>query len=678
MKTARHLALAVSLASAGAVGACQTSESAEGAAPVAAPSATVQRVRVTIDGVPAFGASVSQGGAERKVTTNGQGDAEVPLDPSVPGERWIVASFPTARARGVRVDPSTRLELELHAYADVDDPAYRFGPPGRAGVAGTAAECAHCHGAISAGFEESAHSTSASNPRVHDLYAGTAAARDTDDACADVGGTRVPGRTPGADGLTPRCYVGDSALARANPSCAAPPCDVTATKFAGCADCHAPAIDGALGGRDLLEARDAAFDGGVHCDLCHKVESIRDLGAPGVAGKLRVLRPSEPGPGPSGRLPITFGPYGDVGLPRMGSVGRTIFKDGQLCTGCHELSVTVAPSVRAPDGVLAVDSTSTEWAEGPMAGVPCQSCHGGRLDVANAAGGEHHDPNADLASGWPRPPGAVHDHKFCGPRGERDLAALALTLELSTRVVGATLEVDATLTNRGAGHALPSGESMRALLLLVEATCDGVALAPTGGDVVPELGGAYARKVAGEDWSRWPGARIGQQLRVVTRSGAPRDYDGPGRFAKGALPASEKGLPEEALAGVRTITAVAPDGAVTLDAALPKGDVIVLADAPGSTPDGRAARLAFTPGFAFARALVDASGRVQAPHFMATDVLFDDRLMPGRAAVTHHAFASTCEKPKVTARIVHRAFPPWLSDERGWAPRDRVEVEVTR
>ena len=47
-----------------------------------------------------------------------------------------------------------------------------------------------------------------------------------------AGGVMRAGRSPGADGLTMRCYVGDSALAAANPSCASPPCDVAATAFA--------------------------------------------------------------------------------------------------------------------------------------------------------------------------------------------------------------------------------------------------------------------------------------------------------------------------------------------------------------------------------------------------------------------------------------------------------------
>ena len=76
-----------------------------------------------------------------------------------------------------------------------------------------------------------------------------------------------------------------------NPGCAGPDCGATA--FGGCADCHAPGIDGALGGRDLRDATGRALDYGVHCDVCHRVDRV-DLDAPaGVAGRLGLHRPSE-------------------------------------------------------------------------------------------------------------------------------------------------------------------------------------------------------------------------------------------------------------------------------------------------------------------------------------------------------------------------------------------------
>ncbi len=122
MPSARHALLAGSLSLAAAIAACGASDSSPAEHAPASASAPVQRVRVTVDGVAAFGAAVSQGGSERRVTTNGQGEADVPLETSIPGEAWIVASVPSARARASKVDTTQRLELELHAFSTVDDP----------------------------------------------------------------------------------------------------------------------------------------------------------------------------------------------------------------------------------------------------------------------------------------------------------------------------------------------------------------------------------------------------------------------------------------------------------------------------------------------------------------------------------------------------------------------------
>ncbi len=48
-------------------------------------------------------------------------------------------------------------------------------------------------------------------------------------------------------------------------------------------------MDGQIGGRDLAEATGVALDYGVHCDVCHRVEAVDLGGAPGVAGRLKLL-----------------------------------------------------------------------------------------------------------------------------------------------------------------------------------------------------------------------------------------------------------------------------------------------------------------------------------------------------------------------------------------------------
>ncbi|MCA9572740.1 MAG: hypothetical protein KC656_33100, partial [Myxococcales bacterium] len=410
-------------------------------------------------------------------------------------------------------------------------------------------------------------------------------------SCTAASGAWLEGVGPGTAAPASRCYLGSGVLPDLDPTCA-PPCDTTASDTGGCADCHAPGIDGPLGGRSLLEATGLAFTEGVHCDVCHKSERVDLTAPPGVAGALGILRPSEE-PTITGVdwQPLTFGPLPDVPNPRMGAVPRDHFRTAELCAACHELTQgaripgQALDGARWPDG-LPVLSTYSEWSEGPYAPQsPCQSCHmPPETRFRNAADLDADAVLIDAATGWPRAPGATRRHLWDGPRGDGPLLGLAAALDLDTSVVDDVLTVDVTTTNVGAGHALPTGEPMRAVILVVEARCDGTPLVPTGGDVVPAFGGTLDARTAAEGWSTWPGARVGDRIRVV-EVGGPRDYPGPLRFGDGGFPVGAKGLSVETYVGGSTVTAVDGD-TVTLDVPLPAGDLAWRADGNGLPEDG--------------------------------------------------------------------------------------------
>ena len=68
------------------------------------------------------------------------------------------------------------------------------------------------------------------------------------------------GLSPGSAKSVERCYLGAGVLGALNDGCGTDKaCDGVAKNFGGCADCHAPGIDGKLGGRDLLEASHVEF-----------------------------------------------------------------------------------------------------------------------------------------------------------------------------------------------------------------------------------------------------------------------------------------------------------------------------------------------------------------------------------------------------------------------------------
>ena len=655
-------------------------------APTTAPTYTV---RVTLDGEPAAGAKLSQGGHAARWLTDAAGLALITPSLDVEGEQVLMASHPEARIGGIYLpDPGDtapeELLIELSRFLTRDNIEYAFQDPGEPTRNDNTSQCAHCHITLNNAWFESAHRSAAKNPTVLDVYAGLASARADEAACAQAGGEWRAARTPGGEGLSAEtCHLGAGVLPDLNPECKDDGlCDPTQTGL--CADCHAPGINGRLGGRDLLDATGYAYDFGVHCDVCHKVESV-DLSNPnpGVAGALKLLRPAEPLDGPSGPwLPLTFGPYDDVLNPRMGSVARDLFHDGSLCAGCHELRQEVlvpGESVdlsRWPEGRLPIHTTYSEWAASPFAPeVSCGACHMPALgDVGNSADLVNLvDIEPGIAGGWVRPPGSVRDHAWVGPRQP---ASGMLQLAASLSVVSANsaegLDVAVTVTNSGPAHALPTGEPMRAVILRVEALCDGSALPAIGGDVVPEWGGAVAVRRAGEDWTTFPEAKVGDVLRVVSRTGAFVDYAGWGPFGDGSFDATQKGILEERLVGESVVLAVTADGLLTLDVPLPEGDAVALIRP--SDPDQHA----LAPGWAFARVLIDKESTPFAPHHAAIDVQSDNRLLPGASATTTHRFAGGCDAPVVRAWLIHRPFPYTLTAERGWASGDQPMTETWR
>jgi hypothetical protein len=629
-------------------------------------------VTVTLDGAPVPDAWVSVGGG-MQTWTDAAGQATVFLD----GGRWIIASHPDARTRFTGANGATAT-VALERFDTADNPDYVFADPGVAGDPGNTGQCGHCHGSMVIDWTASPHRGSAANPIVHDVFAGTAPYADAD-SCSAAGGVWRTGLEPGTAASADRCYLGAGTLPDLNPDCGdTASCDGVAANTGGCADCHAPGIDGALGGRSLLEATGRAYTEGIHCDVCHKVASVDLVRSPGVGGALEIVRPTEPSEVIGFQwAPLAFGPYPDVPNPRMGAVPRTHFLEADFCAACHE-SVQTAQipgealdATRWPDG-LPVHSTFSEWSAGPYApGSPCQSCHmppetryGNSADLTESA------PLIDVASGWFRPPGTVQRHTWDGPRGTGPLLGLAAAVDVQKSVSDGVLTATVTTTNVGAGHAIPTGEPMRSLVLVVEARCGSEPLAPTGGDVVPAFGGALDVRLAGEDWTVWPGASVGERIRVVNRAGF-RDYSGPGPFGDGTFDVAAKGLFAESFAGERVITSVSGD-AITLDAPLPAGDVAYRVDGIGLPADGESSRAwAGAPGFAFARILADSDGDLQVPHHRAVDIVSDNRILPQGSATTLHTFAATCADPEVEARLMHRPYPLSEVQLRGWDGRDQ-------
>jgi hypothetical protein len=254
-------------------------------------------------------------------------------------------------------------------------------------------------------------------------------------------------------------------------------------------------------------------------------------------------------------------------------------------------------------------------------------------------------------------------------------------LDVAAVPINGALAVTTQVQQSAAGHAMPTGEPMRSLLLVLHAEACGSELSASDGMTLDDWGGALAEGVMGAGvsvngsqltWAAAAGAaKIGAIVRVVRPTGAYDDYPGVGFFADPTLTAPEKGVPIQAPIGEATITNVA-GSTLTLSQpiATQDGDVVYLGEALAWPPADDTSSLAIAghAGYSFARTLVDANGARGVPHFRAVDMVSDNRLAPGVARTTTHTFAVPpgCTSAKVEAVLLYRPFPVALARERGW------------
>ena len=303
------------------------------------------------------------------------------------------------------------------------------------------------------------------------------------------------------------------------------------------------------------------------------------------------------------------------------------------------------------------------------------------------------EESASIVLGFARPPEQIRKHIFRSPlEGSPRLidGALELVLAISlgnTAGGAAAVLAKVTVQNTLAGHAIPTGEPMRALLLVVRAEGCGESWSAVEGATIHDGGGSAARGEIGNDvvangaTLAWAGgaavAKAGHRVRVVRPTGTFDDYAGVGFFADVSLTPEEKGLELFAPVGEANVLSAAA-GNVGLDAAIAvqAGDVVYLGDAlPIVLDDGAAPiGLAGAAGYTFAKTLVDPAGVRHVPHYRAIDIASDNRIPPQGSAKTEHTFAIPvgCASGKVTATLVYRQMPVDMARLRGWPAKDWV------
>ncbi len=211
-----------------------------------------------------------------------------------------------------------------------------------------------------------------------------------------------------------------------------------------CHSCHSPVgvlrgeVFGAIDNASLIAKE------GVFCDFCHTVK-----GAKGTGNASYI---SEPGN-------TKRGPFKDSNSPYHDSAYSELHTKAEFCGMCHD--------VLHPANKLPIEQTYTEWKKGPYAklGIQCQDCH-----MTPGPGVTKPNPGQAATTGPKRP--MIYTHyvvggnimmtKFFGYKEHARLAEERLKAAASIGVkaqfpAGKSGRVDVIVTNKGAGHYLPTG-----------------------------------------------------------------------------------------------------------------------------------------------------------------------------------------------------------------------------
>ncbi len=199
-----------------------------------------------------------------------------------------------------------------------------------------------------------------------------------------------------------------------------------------CLGCHSPLIEWT---GDVQMDKKVTWEG-VSCEVCHSLTAV-DLA--------------------SSRAKLVF----DVGQVKRGpirdatSTGHDVayselHTTALVCAGCHEYV--------NPEGTP-IMTTYSEWKGSRAAkdGKTCQSCHMGRTKAQIV------DPRILRA-----PEVAVNLHEVPGGHSLEQLYKAFGASILDPARVGDQLEIKVRLTNKGAGHAVPTGMPGRRVVLRVQ------------------------------------------------------------------------------------------------------------------------------------------------------------------------------------------------------------------
>jgi len=398
---------------------------------------------------PVENARVGVPGREAFALTDRQGNYELLSSHSTGEQLRVTAGKEGWFNNGQVAEGSGRIpDIFLNPVYIGDQPDYQFISP---------VTCSQCHIKLTRYWDQSKMAHTTSNPKLLDMYYGTDA-------------FRRPGIEPG--------YRLDNPQSDGN-----------------CTTCHAPSVAGSIPlSQDLtnvLRSPRTEWDG-ISCDYCHKVRKvIRDKTKP--SGSTAVLERQTP---VRGNSILVFGPYDDVVVPPMAASYNSVFEEGRFCSICHSHSEKLgdgktwdSSKVYTTDewksfdlggnNYLPIQTTYQEWkqwqdqlvADDSNKGKKCQDCHMSWRKEMLPYDNYVVDGGARNMWGTFRSPKNIHPHHFDG--GTETQLKTALAMELEGEINGSTLTINVYITNTNGGHWVPTGETMRSVMLLVKAADSG-------------------------------------------------------------------------------------------------------------------------------------------------------------------------------------------------------------
>lgn len=399
-------------------------------------------------GLPMAGARVTLQATEIRTETATDGSFSLP---TVNGLALVIVGAQKGYFNGaVTVDtPQSGTVISLDPITSEDDPNYNFVTP---------FQCAVCHPTQFEQWADSRMSHTGLNTWVYDLFDGT-------------------GTVGGNNGYV---YLRDSIHAGVAPD-------------GSCASCHQP--EGWIANpfsplAPLSGPLTDAQDRGVSCETCHKIAHVDEsqLNATGfIPGAVTVQRPDS-----SGLIDqVMYGLLGDVDFVVQNQM-RGSFQPqlaAEACAVCHQYSSDPDHDndFNEPSSIPA-QQTYSEWKNSPY-GDPndplfqtCVDCHMSPFST---------DPVSACAALFPpllRQPATVHGHDIQGTTPL--FLENAVTLTLDAIQDGDELAVDAEILNDQTGHAVPTGVTLRNMILKITATdAQGTVLNQNSGDTIHPLGG---------------------------------------------------------------------------------------------------------------------------------------------------------------------------------------------